>query len=164
VVEGLTPDAVPLPAASIRQLHERSVLLWQVENAVGVVVLLVVAAVLPHAQLVPPGWDRWARLLVVAALVLSLLEAVLVIPRRYRFYTYALTSDSIIVEQGHLWRRRQVYPFSRILYCETRQGPILGLFNLFTVRAATIVDSRSIGPLSKAEADRFEQSIREHPK
>ena len=90
----------------------------------------------------------------------GLFDALVLIRRRYRYYRYALTSDCVIVERGYLWRRRHVYPLSRILYCETRQGPLLCWFNLFSVRAATIIDTHSIGPLSQAEAHRFEQFIR----
>ncbi|WP_282765133.1 PH domain-containing protein [Actinoplanes sandaracinus] len=132
------------------------------ENAVGAAVVLVLCAVLSLTSFIPPDWQRWVHILTIAALVFALLDALVLIPRRYRYYRYTLTSSCIVVEQGHWWKRRQVYPLSRILYCETRQGPILSWFNLFTVRAATIVDSRSIGPLSKAEADRFEKHIREY--
>jgi uncharacterized protein len=160
-LDGLPPDAVQPPAA-VRQLDKRSVLFWQVENAVGIVMVLALAVILLRASFVPSGWDGWIRLLAMAALAFALLDALVLIPRRYRFYRYALTADCIVVEQGRLWRRRHVYPLSRILYCETRQGPILGFFNLFTVKAGTIAESRSIGPLSKVEAERFEQFIREH--
>ncbi|MEU8329497.1 PH domain-containing protein [Micromonospora sp. NPDC048839] len=146
----------------MRRLDQRSVIFWQVENAVGAVALLVVAFTLSRLPFTTPQWDMWIRLLALAALLFALLDALVLIPQRYRYYRYALTADCIIVEQGRFWRRRQVYPLSRILYCEVRQGPILGLFNLFTVRAATIVESRSLGPLGRAEADRFELLIREY--
>lgn len=159
VLDGPAASPVNRSDVAFRQLHPKSVLFWQVENAVGIVALLVLGALVTAVPFVPPAWDRWVHVLVVAGVVWAGLEALVLIPRRYRYYRYALTPDSIIVEQGRLWRRRQVYPLARILYCETRQTPILGMFDLVTVRAATIVDARSIGPLSKLEADRFEQSI-----
>lgn len=161
-VDRATPDADG-PNPRMRRLDRRSVVFWQVENAVGVVALLVVAFTLSRASFTTPQWDVWIRLLALAALAFAVLDALVLIPQRYRYYRYALTEECIIIEQGRFWRRRQVYPLSRILYCEVRQGPILSLFNLYTVRAATIVESRSLGPLGRAEADRFEQLIREHP-
>ncbi|MFZ3499218.1 PH domain-containing protein [Streptomyces sp. 5.8] len=150
------------PDAAARQLDKRSVLFWQVENAVGMVIVIVLAAILSQFSPLPPEWRRWIYFLAAAALAFALLDALVLIPLRYRYSRYTLTVDCVIVERGRLWKRRQVYPLSRILYCETRQGPILRWFNLFTVRTATIVESRSIGPLSQAEANRFEQIIREH--
>ncbi|MFJ2111437.1 PH domain-containing protein [Streptomyces sp. NPDC087850] len=150
------------PYAAARQLDRRSVLFWQVENVVGIVMVIVLTAVLSQFSLLPPELRRWIYFLAAAALAFALFDAFVLIPLRYRYFRYTLTADCFIVERGRLWKRRQVYPLSRILYCETRQGPILRWFNLFTVRTATIVESRSIGPLSQAEANRFEQFIREH--
>ncbi|WP_157641151.1 PH domain-containing protein [Longispora albida] len=148
--------------AAARRMDRRAVLFWQVENAVGAVMVIVLATVLSTVVPLPSGWRSWVHALAAAALAFAVLDALVLIPWRYRYYRYTLNADCVIVERGRLWRQRQVYPLSRILYCETRQGPILRWFNLFTVRTATIVESRSIGPLSRAEADRFEQFIREH--
>lgn len=150
------------PDAAARQLDKRSVLFWQTENAVGIILVLTLAVILTQGAPLSPGWRTGVIVLAAAALAFAVFDALVLIPLRYRYSRYTLTADCVIVEQGRLWRRRQVYPLSRILYCETRQGPILRWFNLFTVRTATIVESRSIGPLSQAEAHRFEQFIREH--
>ncbi|SBV00039.1 hypothetical protein YW5DRAFT_01678 [Streptomyces sp. Ncost-T6T-1] len=150
------------PDAASRQLDKRSVLFWQTENAAGIVLVLALAAVLHQFSPLPPQWRGWIPYVAAAALAFAVFDALVLIPLRYRYSRYTLTADCVIVEQGRLWRRRQVYPLSRILYCETRQGPILRWFDLFTVRTATIVESRSIGPLSRAEARRFEQFVREH--
>jgi membrane protein YdbS with pleckstrin-like domain len=153
--------AVTEPDATARQLDRRSVLFWQVENAVGAVLVLALAVVLSRFSLPWPAWRSWIYFLAAAALAFAVFDALVLIPLRYRYSRYTLTADCVVVERGRLWKRRQVYPLSRILYCETRQGPILRWFNLFTVRTATIVESRSIGPLSQAEAHRFERFIRE---
>ncbi|MFD3517637.1 PH domain-containing protein [Streptomyces sp. NPDC058657] len=150
------------PDAAARQLDKRSVFFWQVENAAGIALVLVLAAVLTQFSPLPPEWHGWIFSLAAAALAFALFDALVLIPLRYRHSRYTLTADCVIVERGRLWRRREVYPLSRVLYCETRQGPILRWFRLFTVRTATIVESRSIGPLSQAEATRFEQFVREH--
>lgn len=143
-----------------RKLDGRAVLLWQVENALGTVFLVVLAAVLIQVPLVPSNWERWVVGAASVGFALGLLDAAFFIPRRYRYYRYALTPDSLVVAQGNIWKRRQVYPLARILYCETRQGPVLAAFGLYAVRAGTIVGSRSIGPLVKAEADRIERALR----
>ena len=147
--------------AESRQLHPRSVTFWQVENAVmaAAVAVLLVASI--QTSWLPSGWEGWVRAVLGLGLGLTLLDAAILIPRRYRFYRYTLTADCLLVERGRLFRRRRAYPLSRILYSEVRQGPILRWFGLYTVRAATIVESTAIGPLDRAEADRFERMIRE---
>lgn len=154
----------PPPAADSqsRQLHPRSVLFWQVENAVLAIVLvgLVVASV-QTAWPMPP-WSGWVRAALWLGLAFTLFDAGVIIPRRYRYYRYTLTPDSLLVEHGRLFRRRRAYPLSRILYSEARQGPLLRWFGLYTVRAGTIIESAAIGPIDKNEADRFERAIREH--
>ena len=151
------------PLYGSKQLAKGSVTVWQVENAVGSGAALVIFLFISQAPFIPMSWHRWGLFLAAGILLFGLLDALVFIPRRYRYYRYTLTADSIIVERGHLWKRRHAYPLSHILYCETRQGPILRLFNLYTVKAATIVDTHAIGPLSRVEATRFEQLIREYP-
>lgn len=148
--------------AATRSLDASAVHFWQVENAVGGVGLVIVTVALTQAPFVSSGWQRGLWIAAGCALGYAVFEALVVIPRRFRYYHYGLTADSIIVDQGRRWRRRRVYPLSRVLYCETRQGPILSWFGLFMVRPATIVDSPAVGPLTKAEADRFESALREH--
>lgn len=143
----------------MRQLDRRSVVVWQLENALGAASLAVVLVVTSLSPL-PSRWQQAVSVLVVAALLFALVEALLLIPRRFRYYRYAVTDGCIIVEQGNLWKRRHVYPLSRVLYCQTRQGPLLGRFDLYAVHAGTIVDSRSIGPVSKADAEQVERAIR----
>lgn len=103
--------------------------------------------------------DRW--LVVIATLVLlsALLDAVVLIPLRYRYTWYSLDSKTLTVESGRFVRRRHVYPVSRLLYCETRQGPVVRHLGLTVVTVATLTGSRSVGPLSPDEALRFESVI-----
>ena len=145
-----------------RQLHPRSVLFWQVENAVLAFVLVGLVMGSIATTWPPPPWGGWVRAALGLGLAFTLFDAAVLIPRRYRYYRYTLTTDSLLVEHGRLFRRRRVYPLSRILYSEARQGPILRWFGLYTVRAATIIESAAIGPIDKDEADRFERMIREH--
>lgn len=156
------PRPVPDTVLQNRQLHPRSVLFWQVENGALAIVLAGLLVGSFWVSWPPTPWLGWARGVLTLGLVFTLLEAAVLIPRRYRFYRYALTTEALLVERGGLFRRRRVYPLSRILYSETRQGPILRWFGLYTVRAATIIESAAIGPISKDEAERFEHMIRDH--
>jgi membrane protein YdbS with pleckstrin-like domain len=144
-----------------RSLDARAVALWRAENVVGIVVVVALAWIATAAGLVPDGWDRAVRGIAGVLVGLSLLDATVLAPLRYRHFRYTVTPEVLVVEQGRFWKRRQVYPLARVLYCETRQGPVLGVFGVFSVRAATIVGSRSIGPLSQAESSRIEQAVRE---
>lgn len=143
------------------QLHPRTPLLWQVENGVLGLGVVLAVVVVRATSVLPDAWDGWVTALGVAALVLTIVDAVLLIPRRYRYYRYTLTRDTLLVEQGRIWRRRRAYPLSRVLYSEARQGPVLRAFGLFSLRAATIVEAATVGPLGRAEAERFERVIRE---
>lgn len=108
---------------------------------------------------VPDRWRQWALVVAGLALVVTVLEAVVLIPLRYRFYRYALLPDRIVVERGRLWRRRQVLPLARVLSCESRRGPVLDRYDLRMVKVGTIVDGCSIGPLTREEAAAFEAAI-----
>lgn len=144
-----------------RQLHPRSVLFWQVENAVLALVSVGLLVLMVQTSWLPSTWEVWVRAALVLGLGFTLIEAAVLIPRRYRYYRYTLTADSLLVERGRMFRRRRAYPLARILYSEVRQGPILRWFGLYAVRAATITESAAISPLAKDEADRFERMIRE---
>lgn len=144
-----------------RQLHARSVLFWQVENAVLALVLVGLVVVSVQSAWPTSPWSGWVRGALGLGLACTLFDAAVLIPRRYRYYRYTLTADSLLIERGRLFRRRRAYPLSRILYIEARQGPLLRWFGLYTVRAGTIIESAAVGPIDKNEAERFERAIRE---
>lgn len=146
--------------ASMSQLDRRCIALWHVENAVGALLLVLSTTALALTARLSPTWQAVVGVVVAAAIVVTTVEALVLIPRRYRYYRYGVADGCLVVEQGKLWRRRHLYPLARVLYCETRQGPLLRLFDLYTVRAGTLVETRSIGPVSKGDAEQVERAIR----
>ncbi len=91
--------------------------------------------------------------------VLALVESLIVVPRRYRSYRYGLVGDSIVVVRGSVVVRRFVFPLRQVLYVETREGPVLRSFGLFSMHLGTIAEPHSLGPVPKDVVEEFQAAV-----
>jgi membrane protein YdbS with pleckstrin-like domain len=121
------PQSPPAPAeAPAEQLDPKVELLWQVNAALGWVVLILLACVL---LLVLDQRPTWASLLAPVAST----YAMAVPSRRYRHFTFRVSEVDVRVAHGWLWRTESVVLHSRIQHVDTRQGPVERMMGLATV-------------------------------
>lgn len=116
---------------------------------------LVVAAI--AAQLGGPA--------VVVLLVSALLVAATITASYLRF-RYRLTSDSLIIQHGVLFRRRRVVPRSRIQNVDLRAGIVQQMLGVVTARIETAGGERTEATLhvvTRAEGNRLREALVARP-
>jgi membrane protein YdbS with pleckstrin-like domain len=133
----------------------------RIVGALFSVPLLIGAATLEFAQLLPPG-------LIIIPLVLLLAYWVWVVPqRRYNRWGYDAGADRLRIERGYLFYSDTVVPFGRIQHIDVDQGPIERHYDLGTlsVHTAGTHGSTIVLPgVKHADALALRERIREYIK
>jgi membrane protein YdbS with pleckstrin-like domain len=109
-----------------KRLDRRVLIMWWTGGAAVVVAASIAwfwAAALAHV----PVWIPFI-LTGAAALLAGLLP-----PLRYRRWAYQLRERDVLISKGALFYVRQLIPFDRIQFVESRQGPLDRLFGLSQV-------------------------------
>jgi membrane protein YdbS with pleckstrin-like domain len=90
---------------------------------------------------------------VVVYILLMIIWVVILPPIRYARWHYELNEDFLDIEKGIIWHERSVIPFIRVQNTDTRQGPLLRLFNLMSVTVSTAAGRHEIPGLDIATAE-----------
>jgi len=142
---------------NLESLPRQAKAVWQITNAaIGLCALVLCAllfgTILPETASGPLG--------IVAAVVISvtLLEALVLIPRRYRFHRFFIGPDRLVSVRGSVVRRMRIQPWRHVLFVEVRQGLLLRMFGLFRVRIGTIADEHLEGPFTADVVQRLRRA------
>lgn len=92
-------------------------------------------------------------------LLLSGAASLILIPYRYRFHRYEITSEDIAFQKGFIFRSLTYVPMNRIQHVETEQGPFLRQENLMEIVIHTAATSHHIAGLDVQEAMELRQQI-----
>lgn len=143
-----------------RRLPREARYVWQVENLLGGTAFAVAALAVTRGPFAHDSWGAWTWPVVLVAALVTLVEAVAVIPRRHRFYRYALLPGSIVVVKGNLVLKHVTFPLHQVLYVETRRGPVLRHFDLYKLHIGTIAEPHAVGPLPRAAVEEIQFAVR----
>jgi membrane protein YdbS with pleckstrin-like domain len=139
-----------------RGLDPRLLRLWQLLWTVGLVVPGLVLGVLAA---VLAGPVEGVGVLVVVAVLL--VQALVVVRRRFRAWSYAERADDLLLRRGVLLRRTTVVPYGRMQFVDVSAGPLdrrFGLAKVVLHTASSQTDS-SIPGLAEAEATRLRDRL-----
>ena len=148
-------STTPPDVADLRPLDPRVRRLWWVSGALGLLPLVVAAAV------VLAVFDSPLRMLAPLVVLLAAVGAAVGPPLRYARWRYAVRDDDLWVRQGVVWVTVTVVPFSRLQFVDTRQGPLdraLGLSSL-VVHTAAVGSSTTIPGLAVDEAEQLRERL-----
>lgn len=84
--------------------------------------------------------------------VLIFLSMMALVPYRYQFYRYDITSEDLAFQKGYFFRSITYVPINRIQHVETEQGPFLRKENLMEIVIHTAATSHRIAGLDLEEA------------
>lgn len=146
---------------SLTPLDPAYVKVLRIVSALMVLPLLVAAAVLEIAQLLPPG------AIIIPVLLLAIWWAWVVPGRRYARWGYDAGGDRLQIERGYLFYTDTVVPYGRIQHIDVDQGPIERRYDLATLSAHTAGTHGStitLPGLKHADALALRERIREHIK
>ena len=151
-------DDEPPPDAGWSRLPASALRVWHLDNLLGLLAasaVLGTVAVLGRPEFARPWLLHAAALVVLAAAV----ESFAVLPRRHARYRYRIAERSIVVESGALVVRQLIVPLHQVLYVEMSQGPVLRAHGLSLVRLGTIADPKSVGPLTREDAETLRRAV-----
>ncbi|MFC9476717.1 PH domain-containing protein [Nocardia sp. NPDC056952] len=109
-------------------------LLWALENAIGVVVSVVVLGVWAVLDGDRRGWQVLAGL---ALAVLAVLAVVVIPLWRYAVHRWEVTDEAVYTRVGWLDQESRVAPISRVQTVDTERGPLERILGLATVTVTT---------------------------
>jgi uncharacterized protein len=158
-------DPIPAPPlvdddAALTPLHPDHVKVLRIQTAIAALPLVVGAAVLEFAELLPvPGAIVGPVLLIALALILR-------VPlRRYHAKGYHMGADRLRVVRGLLFSSDTVVPFGRVQHIDLGQGPLERLYGLATLTvhtAGTHNASVHLPGLAHDDAVAMREAIRAH--
>ncbi|MGF2942825.1 PH domain-containing protein [Enterococcus xiangfangensis] len=94
---------------------------------------------------------------VILGLIFALVMAL--IPYRYTFHRYEITTEDIAFQKGFIFRSITYVPLNRIQHVETEQGPFLRQENLMEIVIHTAATSHHLAGLDMQEAMALRQQI-----
>lgn len=145
----LQPSAVLPPAATPY---------WRLES---LVTALFCMALLLVAQRIWPQVTTMIPLLLGLGLVIVVLDLAWLIPRRVRFYRYAVTTDAVTVRKGTVFFREIYIPMDKILSTEVVGGPFLTIWGLEKIKLGTLGEAHRLGPLRTLDARALQSAFAE---
>lgn len=150
--------SVAFPEGTVHQPDPKVLAIWRLSNLFATSVILLL--VLPFGFLLRGtfgSWALWAPPLVVLACGMF---GQAMLGRQWRAWRYRLTSGTLEMEQGWLWRRRRVVRRERIQHVDFNSGPFdrrFGLVQVVVYTAGTTVGM--IPGLTQETAEAFRAAL-----
>lgn len=146
----------PMPA---NQLDPRVKNVWRINDAIWIVVVFALIAIVPGILCASPATAAVGNALLLAigiCFVVALVVWLAVLPPiRYARWRYEVSEDYLDIAKGIIWRKRYTIPFIRVQNTDTRQGPILRAFGLASVTVATAAHEHVIPGLQFETAEQL---------
>lgn len=144
----------PLPK---NQLDPKVKSVWRISDALWLTVAYAACSATFFIIALTDSEASWAWIVVAvmtAVWIASLVVLVGVLPPiRHMRWRYEVGENELDIARGIIWRARFVIPFVRVQNTDTKQGPILRMFNLASVTVSTAAGEHVIPGLAFEEAD-----------
>lgn len=145
--------------SSFHKLTPRAIRVWQWGNAIGNAFFFGIP-VFYGAIFGFRDFHFWVILsLTVIFLGLWLFSVVMLPYLQWKNWRYAVDDKEIDLKRGVLIKKRTLIPLSRVQHVDTRQGPLLGWYNLASVTISTAATTHEIPALDEVLADRVRNQI-----
>lgn len=144
----------PLPK---NQLDPKVKSVWRISDALWLTVAYAACSATFFIIALTDSEASWAWIVVAvmtAVWIASLVVLVGILPPiRHMRWRYEVGENELDIARGIIWRARFVIPFVRVQNTDTKQGPILRMFNLASVTVSTAAGEHVIPGLAFEEAD-----------
>ncbi len=145
-----------------KQMPERIKNVWRKSALALGGVLTLIGVLIVIAVMYFNGWNIYTQLGATVYAVFVLLVTcgrLLLIPYRYQFHRYEITSEELSFQSGYFFRTTTFVPINRIQHIETEQGPFLRKENLMEVIIHTATTNHHIAGLDVAEAQALREQV-----
>lgn len=141
------------------KLTPRSIRVWQWSNSIRSLFFFL----LPAAYAIVfglNGFHLWIVISLVVLVLISWIFSIFWMPYlSWKNWRYAIDENEIDLKRGVIFKTRTLIPLSRVQHVDTRQGPLLGSYNLASVSISTAATTHEIPALDSVIADRVRQQI-----
>ena len=141
------------------KLTPRAIRMWQWSNSIRSLFFFVI----PTGYMIAFGLDGFHQWITIALSVLVfiywLLSIFLMPYLSWKNWRYAVDENEIDLKRGVIFKTRTLIPLSRVQHVDTRQGPLLGWYDLASVTISTAATTHEIPALDEVLADRVRHQI-----
>lgn len=141
------------------KLTPRAIRVWQWSNSVRSLFFFAIPAV--YSVVFGLGGFHYWIVILTGILVFSfwLLSIFLMPYLSWKNWRYAIDENEIDLKRGVIFKKRTLIPLSRVQHVDTRQGPLLGAYELASVTISTAATTHEIPELDSVIADRVRHQI-----
>lgn len=139
-------------------LPQRIKLIWRL-SAVGSFIALLVITGLIWLAYQYWDWPFWLVSVFAAFTILEFIGEVALIPYRYRFTRYQISSVAVEMQSGMIFKKRVAIPIARVQNVTLNAGPLLQWQKLTKVSIATASTNHGIEGLELDEAEALREQI-----
>ncbi|MDX1641485.1 MAG: PH domain-containing protein [Balneolaceae bacterium] len=141
------------------KLTPRAIRVWQWSNSIRSLFFFII----PIIYSIVFGSDdfhQWVIIsMVIIVFILWLLSIFLMPYLSWKNWRYAIDENEIDLKRGVIFKTRTLIPLSRVQHVDTRQGPLLGWYELASVTISTAATTHEIPALDTVLADRVRHQI-----
>ncbi len=141
-----------------QQLPSKIKHVWQLTAIIYLVIGLFIAGIVGTAAFFF-DWPKWIHLILIIIVVLDFIFELAIIPYRYRFWRYQITSTDVEIDSGFFIRKQTAIPISRVQNVSLDAGPLYQLFHLQKVKIQTAAASHDISGVEEETAKKLKDRI-----
>lgn len=143
-----------------QHLPERIKKVWKISALLSLVVGSVMCAVI-YWVVDHFDWPGWINYIAWTLVLLDFVVELLIIPYRYRFWLYQITTTDVEIESGFFLHKQTAIPISRIQNVTLQAGPLFQLFHLQSVKIETAAAAHEIAGVLPESAVQLKQRLME---
>ncbi|WP_442600612.1 PH domain-containing protein [Paenibacillus sp. KN14-4R] len=107
-------------------------------------------------------WSMWYVIGAAILAVIAIPFEISILPNlKYKTWKYGVNEYEVELWHGLIFKRRTLIPMIRIQHVDSKQGPILRKFGLFTITFSTAAGSHEIPGLTEETAEEVRKKIAE---
>lgn len=141
------------------KLTPRAIRMWQWSNSIRSLFFFII----PIGYSIVFGLDgfhQWAVISLTLLVFIFWLLSIFLLPHlTWKNWRYAVDENEIDLKRGVIFKTRTLIPLSRVQHVDTRQGPLLGWYDLASVTISTAATTHEIPAVDQVLADRVRHQI-----
>lgn len=144
-----------------------AVKMWRISNSLGHLLAFILIAVLVVCS-IKFGWFEWINIVLYIIGGLAILSALfsIVIEPIYlqRTWRYQIDHQFVQLKHGKWQVKHTLIPMEKVEYVRSEQGPIMRMFDLYTIEVGTTTSSHFIPGIPSEEAKQLKAQIASYAK
>lgn len=141
------------------KLTPKAIRVWQWSNSVRTLFYFIIPGIYT-AVFGAEGFHQWIIISIAGLFFINWLLSIFLMPYlSWKNWRYAVDHNEIDLKRGVIFKTRTLIPLSRVQHVDTRQGPLLGWYNLASVTISTAATTHEIPALDSVLADRVRRQI-----